>query len=149
MEEVLRSLGGLMLRAIPTLLLVIFLHFYLKRMYFRPMEKVLKERFEATEGARKLAAESVALASEKAAEYEQALRTARAEIYREQEQFREQLREKHDQAVREARASAGDMVKQAQQEIAGEAAIARRSLEEQTGVLAERIADVVMRRRPV
>jgi F-type H+-transporting ATPase subunit b len=138
-----------MLRAIPTLLLVIFLHFYLKRMYFRPMEKVLKERFDATEGARKLAAESVALASEKAAEYEQALRAARAEIYREQEQFRLQLREEHAQAVREARASAGDMVKQAQQEIAGEAAIAKRSLEEQTGVLAERIADVVMRRRPV
>ena len=149
MEEVLRSLGGLMLKAIPTLLLVILLHFYLKRMYFRPMEKVLQRRYDATEGARKLADQSLARAAGKAAEYEQALRSARADIYREQEEFRQQMRKEHAEAVAQARASAGAMVKQAQADIAAEVAVARQSIEQQTAPLAGRIVETILRRRLV
>jgi len=55
---------------VPTFLLVIFLHFYLKSMFFNPLEKVLKQRYEATEGSRKLAAESLERAAAKTADYE-------------------------------------------------------------------------------
>ena len=72
------ALSGILLRAIPTFLLVVFLHFYLKYMFFKPLDKVLHARYEATEGARLRAAESLEKAAAKTAEYEAAMRTARA-----------------------------------------------------------------------
>ena len=76
MDETLRALGGILLRAIPTFVLVVLLHFYLKFIFFKPLQKVLRQRYEATQGARKLAESSLAKAAEKAAEYEAALRAA-------------------------------------------------------------------------
>ena len=69
MDAILRDLSGILLRAVPTFLLVIFLHFYLKSVFFGPMQQVLRKRYEATEGARKLADESLARAAQKTAEY--------------------------------------------------------------------------------
>ena len=48
----LHALGGILLRAVPTFLLIILLHFYLKSIFFKPLERVLEARSEATEGAR-------------------------------------------------------------------------------------------------
>src|SRR5229473_1372323 len=79
MDETLRQLGGILLRAVPTFLLVLLLHLYLKFIFFKPLQQVLRQRYEATEGARRLAEASLAKASEKAAEYEAAIRQARAE----------------------------------------------------------------------
>lgn len=148
MEEVLRSLGGLLLQAVPTLVLVVLLHFYLKKIYFQPMERVLQERYKATEGARKIAEESLAKASEKAAEYEGGLRAARSELYREQEDFRRKLRQEHDRAVKEAREKAGAMVKEATGRLEGEAGAAKEALRQHAGALASEIVDTVLRRRP-
>jgi hypothetical protein len=39
--------------------------FYLKYMFFKPLEKVLQQRYDATEGARKRAAEALELAAAK------------------------------------------------------------------------------------
>ncbi len=148
MDEVLRSLGGLLLQAVPTFLLVIFLHFYLKRVFFRPMAKVLAERYDATEGARKTAEESLAKATEKAAEYEAALRSARADIYKEQEEFRKKLRDEQAAAIQDARASAAATVKAASQQLAAELAAAKQSLTPQTETLAGQIVQAVLQRRP-
>src|SRR5260221_508016 len=106
MDETLRQLGGILLRAVPTFLLVVLLHFYLKFIFFKPLGRILRQRYEATEGARKLAEASLAKAAEKAAEYEAALRAARAETYKELEQLRRQLQDDRAVAVREARAGA-------------------------------------------
>src|SRR5690349_24951526 len=93
MEETLHQLGGILLRALPTFVLVILLTFYLKAVFFKPLEKVLHERYEATEGARKRAQESLDLAARKTAEYEAAMRAARAKVYQAQEQLHKQLAE--------------------------------------------------------
>src|SRR5215813_5387817 len=106
MDETLRQLGGILLRAVPTFIIVVLLHFYLKIIFFKPLQQVLRQRYEATEGARKLAEASLAKASEKAAEYEAALRAARAETYKELEQLRRRLQDDRAVAVRQARASA-------------------------------------------
>ena len=50
MEETLRALGGILLKAVPTFILVILLHFYLKFIFFKPLQRVLRLRYEATEG---------------------------------------------------------------------------------------------------
>jgi F-type H+-transporting ATPase subunit b len=149
MDEVLRSLGGLLLKAVPTFLLIVLLHFYLKRVYFGPMSRVLSERYDATEGARKLAEESLARASEKATEYEAALRSARADIYREQEEFRQAMRDEHTRAVQDARQGAEAMVKEANRQLAGELENAKRTLALQTESLANQIAETVLHRRAV
>jgi len=147
MDEVLRSLGGLLLKAIPTFLLVGLLYFYLKRVYFRPMGRVLAERYDATEGARKLAEESLAKASGKAAEYEAGLRSAREDIYREQEEFRQKLRQDYTQAIHEAKQSAEAVVKEARRQLEGELAHAQQVLAGRAGSLADEIVESVLHRR--
>ena len=147
MDQILHALGGLLLRALPTFLLVLLLHFYLKRVFYRPLEKVLDERYKATEGARKLAHDSMEAAARKAAECESAIRDARGEIYREQEEAREKWRQEHAAAVEEARRGAKAQVGQAKAELAGGVAEARRTLEAEGEALAGRIADSILRGR--
>src|ERR1051325_10595213 len=113
MEETLHQLGGILLRAIPTFIIVVLLHFYLKFIFFSPLQQVLRQRYEATEGARKQAESSLAKASGKAAEYEAAVRQARADTYRELEQMRRQLQDERAAGVKEARARAEASVAQA------------------------------------
>ncbi|MGA2436479.1 MAG: ATP synthase F0 subunit B [Bryobacteraceae bacterium] len=144
MDEVLRSVSGLLLKAIPTFIIVVFLHFYLKRVYFRPMERLLAERRASTEGTRELAEQSLANASRKTADYEAALSAARAEIYREQEQFREKLREEHARALSEAKLSAEATLKEAHQQIAAELAAAQKTLDARTEALAGEIVRTIL-----
>src|SRR4051812_28044838 len=99
MDVILHQLGQLLLKAVPTFILVVLLQFYLKRVFFKPLEKVLHQRYEATEGARKAADESLARASAKAAEYEAAMRAARSEVYKAQEQLHKELQERETAQV--------------------------------------------------
>ena len=147
MDEVLRALGGLLLKAIPTFLLVVALHFYLKRVYFRPMARVLAERYDATEGARKLAEETLAKASAKTAEYETALRSARSDIYREQEELRKKLREDQAKAIQQARQSAEASVKHASRKLADELESAKQTLALRVDSLANEIVQSILHRR--
>jgi F-type H+-transporting ATPase subunit b len=140
MEATLQALGGILLRAVPTFLLVLFLHFYLKKVFFQPLEKVLAERDAATTGARKRAEESLARADKLASEHEDAIRKARAEIYREQEEVRRQWRNEQAEAVKAAKKSAGEQVAAGKADLAGELEAARRSLQAESEALASQIA---------
>ncbi len=116
-----------MLYGLPTSFLVILLCIYLKVMYFKPFQKMLAARYEATEGARKAAEESLARANAKAAEFDAALQKAPQQIYTEQEQS---TKKPHDQQAAEAesaRHAAEERLNQARQELAAEAAAARAS----------------------
>src|SRR5690242_18118452 len=117
MEETLHALGGILLRAIPTFVLVILLNLFLKYSFFRPLERILKARYDATEGARQRAVETVARAEAKAAEYEAALHSARAEIYREQEQLHLRLEQERKAEVQGARAGAEQAIRRARAEL--------------------------------
>ena len=147
MEETLHQLGGILLRAVPTFIIVVLLHFYLKFVFFKPLQQVLRQRYEATEGARKLAEASLLNASEKAAQYEVALRSARAETYKELEQLRRTLQDDRAAGVKEARASAEAAVAQAKAALALEVAGLKKDLEAETGALADRIAGKLLRGR--
>src|SRR5450759_4247310 len=46
MDQTLHALGVLFLKALPTFILVLLLHFYLKRMFFAPLQRALKRREE-------------------------------------------------------------------------------------------------------
>jgi F-type H+-transporting ATPase subunit b len=147
MDQTLHALGGLFLKALPTFILVLLLHFYLKRMFFAPLQRALKAREEATEGARKLAESALANAEKRAAEYDAALKAARAELAREQERNRNQWRAESAAAAGEAKKNAHAVVKQAREEIVAEAAAARQSLAVESQSLAADIARSILERR--
>lgn len=148
MEATLNALGGILLNAIPTFLLIILLHFYLKATFFKPMEKVLHEREEATTGARKNAEAALARAEQKTREYEDALRAARNEIYKEQEQMRRQWQQEQDKLVAGAQARARELVASATRQIEVEAAAAKQTLTEDSRALAAQITKIILERRP-
>ena len=103
MDAILQALGGLLLKAVPTFVLVVLLTIYLKHIFFKPLERVLDERYRATEGARKLAEQSLEKAAAKTAEYDAALRHARAEVYQAQEELHRRLAAERAEQVRQAR----------------------------------------------
>ncbi|HUB34205.1 MAG TPA: ATP synthase F0 subunit B [Bryobacteraceae bacterium] len=146
MDVILRQLGELLLRAIPTFLLVVFLSYYLKFVFIRPLEKVLRQRYDATEGARKLAEEMLQRAAAKMDEYDAALRAARAEVYDEQERLHKRLQSEAAGQIAEARHRTEATIEEARQQIAHEAEVARASLERESDALADQIADAILRR---
>ena len=146
MEEILHALSGILLRAIPTLLLVILLHFYLKYMFFKPLDKVLQARYDATEGARKRAAESLEQAAARTAEYEAALRTARAEVYQSQEQLHRRLQAEQTTQTQAAREQAEAAVREAKSQLAAEIEQAKTALAAESDALANQIAEAILSR---
>jgi F-type H+-transporting ATPase subunit b len=146
MEVILRQLGELLQKAIPTFLLVIFLSYYLKFVFFRPLEKVLRQRYDATEGARKLAEETLQRAEARMAEYEAALRAARVEVYGEQERLHKRLQDEAAGHIAEARRCTEAAIEEVRHQIAHEADAARASLERESDALADQIADAILRR---
>jgi F-type H+-transporting ATPase subunit b len=146
MDAMLHALGGILLRAVPTFLLVIVLHFYLKGIFFKPMEKVLQQRYEATEGARKSAEQSLQQAAAKTASYEAQLRAAKAAMYQAQEQLHKQLQERETAAVADARTRADAAVKLAKAQLAADVEAAKASLAGDSESLANQIAETILRR---
>jgi F-type H+-transporting ATPase subunit b len=144
MDDTLRALGGILLRAVPTFLLVVILYFYLKKMFFQPMERMLRQRFELTEGARKLAEQALARASARTSEYEAALRAARSEIYQAQEQFYKQLQDSQSAQIAAARQSAEAAVHSAKAQLARDVEAAKLSLAQASELLAAEIADSIL-----
>ncbi|HXP88948.1 MAG TPA: hypothetical protein VN841_29780 [Bryobacteraceae bacterium] len=147
MEQTLEALGGILLKAIPTACILLLLLFYFKAMLFGPLDKVLKQRQELTEGARKIAEQSLAAAEQKTREYEAKFREARSAVYKDQEETRRQwLADQAGQAA-QARADADNTVAKARDGIATEMAAARQNLLASSEQLADQIATALTGRK--
>ena len=146
MDVILHQLGQLLLKAVPTFILVVLLQFYLKRVFFKPLEKILKQRYDATEGAKKAAEESLQRAAAKAAEYEAAMRAARTDVYQSQEQFHRELQEREAAQILEARQRADATIQAARADLQKDVEAAKESLRADSEALANRIADTILRR---
>jgi F-type H+-transporting ATPase subunit b len=147
MEATLHQLGGILLNALPTFLLVIVLHYYLKFMFFKPLEKTLKERYAATEGARKMAAESLERAERKTALYGEAMRAERTKIYQEAERIHKREQEEEDASLAAEKKAAEEHVREAKAQLARELEAAKASLAATSEALANEIADSILRGR--
>lgn len=145
MDVILHQLAELLLKAIPTFILVLVLHFYLKYVFFKPLGAVLQKRFEATEGARQLAEQTMQQADAKTKEYEAALRAARSEVYQAQEQLHKRLQERESAELAAARQQAEAVIQQAKAELAKDVDAAKHSLAAQTEMLSSQIAQAVLR----
>ena len=146
MDATLHALGEILLNAVPTVLLVVVLHFYLKYVFFNPLNKVLEERYNATDGMRRLAAETLEKAKAKTAQYETRLRAARTEVYQAQERHYREMQERHAAQLAEARHHAQQLLRNAQEQIGQEADRAKTALERESDALAAQIAEAVFQR---
>ena len=146
MDATLRALGEILLKAVPTFFLVLLLYAYLTRMFFRPLERVLQRRYEANEGARKLAEESQARATAKMAEYEAAMRAERGEVYQELGKLRAQLQAERNAALEAARKQAETQITVAKAGLESEVASLKQDLAAQSDLLAAQITESILRR---
>jgi F-type H+-transporting ATPase subunit b len=132
---------------LPTFFIVLLLHFYLKQVFFKPLAKVLADRYEATAGARRQADEALAAAASKAAAYEEQIRLARNEIYREQEEQRRRWLDDQATQLAGARNNAQLLVSQARQQLSEQAEETRRQLAAGTQALADQITGAILEER--
>ena len=147
METTVQALGGILLKAIPTIVLLLIVHLYLKRMFFGPLREVLAKRREATEGARQEAEALVAKAAERAAAVEAELRKAREAIYQEQEEARRRWIGEQTARLEEARRGSRELIHHAKQQLDDEVAAAKRELTGVTTALADQIARSLLERK--
>ncbi|HEV8384657.1 MAG TPA: ATP synthase F0 subunit B, partial [Candidatus Acidoferrales bacterium] len=130
--ELLHQLGEFVLQAVPTAIVVFLFYVFLKANFFRPLEKVMAQRSERIDGARKQAEAGQAAAQEKFRTYQEALKKARAEVYAEQEAARRAVLEERSALLRDTRNRANEKIRAAKENIAGEIAAARGQLEQDT-----------------
>ncbi len=149
MEATLQALAGILLKAIPTVVLLLVVHFYLKWMFFRPLGAVLAKRRAATEGVQQAAQALLAKANEQANSIEAQLRAAREEIYQEQEESRRRWITDQTQRLEEARHQTRELIHQSKLQLETETAAAKRELAATADSLADQIARSLLERRPL
>jgi len=147
MEATLQQLGGILLKAIPTVILLLIVYAYLKWTFFRPLEKVLAERKAATEGTRQRADQLLAKAEQTQTAIEAALRKAREEVYHEQEEARRRWTSDQAAQLEKARHDSREMIHQAHTQLETEIAAAKRELAGTAESLAEQIARTLLERK--
>lgn len=133
-----------MLEAAPTVLLFILLVLAYQFLIQRPLSRILAERRARTSGAVEEAHKAIARAEQRAKEYAEKLRQARAEIFKAREQRIQQWAAERDAAVEEARKAAGQRVAQAKAGIDAEAATARQTIQASSGELANQVVRAVL-----
>jgi F-type H+-transporting ATPase subunit b len=144
MNEMVNQLGGLVLGAVPTMVLMLLLVVSYGLLVRRPMDCVLHQRRERTSGAVEQANAAMAQAENRTAEYEDKLRKARAEILATREEKLKQWSVQRDQALAEARAATLEKVKAAKGEIEQSVASARLQIDGTSAELSEQVLRAVM-----
>lgn len=144
MDETLRQIGGLLLGAIPTVIVFLLLYGLYTVLVHKPLTRVLAERRARTLGAIEKARADVASAEARTAEYEQKLREARLALFKVQEARRAQASSARSAALAEAREKANVQIEQARAAIETEKATAKTLLQNEAGRLATEIVRVVL-----
>jgi F-type H+-transporting ATPase subunit b len=145
MDEILRQLGGLLLGAVPTVVLFILLYIAYRNIVHNRLKDVLAERRARTDGAIEKARADVAAADAKTADYEQRLRDAKLALYKAQEQRRQQALERRAKNVAEARAAADAQVRAAKQAMEQDVTAAKGSLQSEAEALANQVIRIILK----
>jgi F-type H+-transporting ATPase subunit b len=144
MNDIIQQVGTLLLGAVPTVLLFIALVLAYQFLIQGPLTRTLAERRARTSGAVEEAHKAIARAEQRAAEYADKLRQARAEIFKTREQRIQQWSAERDAAVNETRKSAGAKVAEAKAAIDAEAETARQAIHSSAGELAGQVVRAIL-----
>ena len=138
------ALADILVKAIPTFILVWILYFYISRVFLKPLEQTLHQRQESTEGLRKAATARITRAEQQTASYQEALRANSAELYRIQEQERQKAMEQRAEILRQARQRAEERLGRAREEIRQDTDQAKGQLERESEQMAQRITRILL-----
>ncbi len=127
-----------------TVIYVAILYVFLSKYFFGPVTRILAERRQAIEGSLEEAASRIEEVEKRTAEYESAVRDARADAYKHQEAIREEALEERAQLLNDARREADQMIEDARRRLEREKAEARKALEGEIDVLAARLSDTLL-----
>jgi len=144
MDEILRQLGGLVLGAVPTMILFILLVIAYGFLVRRPLQRVLAERRSRTSGAVEQAKGAIAAAEAETAAYEEKLRKAKAEIFAARERKLKQWNAEREAVIEQVRQQAQDRILGAKQGIEKSLAEARKQIEVSSSELGSRILAAVL-----
>ncbi len=145
MEETLRQLGQLLLGAIPTMVLLLTLYGLYTFLLHKPLEAVLAERRARTQGAVEKAKADIAMAAQRATEYEERLREARLAVFKALDNRRKQALEARSNAVNAARENAAQQVAAAKAQLEQDTAAARATLGSSSESIANQIIQSVLK----
>jgi len=145
MDKIFSQLTDLVLGAVPTMVILVFLYVFLRIVFFGPLEKLLKERHDATEGRQKEAQKSIAAAEAKAAEYTAAFEQARAGTLRAREAARQDALQARAALVAKTRAAAAERIQAVGAGIESDVSEARQQLGRDSQQLAESITEAILR----
>jgi F-type H+-transporting ATPase subunit b len=144
MDETLQQLGELLLGALPTVILLALLYALYTAIVHKPLQRVLAERRNKTEGAVEKSRADIAAAEARTAEYEQKLREARAAVFRAQEARRQAALQARSNALNEARTRSQAQVQAAKKDIEDDRAVAQAGLQGEVTALAQEIVRRVL-----
>jgi F-type H+-transporting ATPase subunit b len=128
------------------LILFMLFIFVLNRLLFRPVSQVLDERDQSVEGDVNLARAAGRRSERKLAEYEFAIRNARADGYRLMERERAKALQERQALIDDAKSAAASDIERARAEIGNQAKQARTQLEADARMIAERISRTLLGR---
>ncbi|HXC94938.1 MAG TPA: ATP synthase F0 subunit B [Edaphobacter sp.] len=144
MDQILNELGGLVLGAVPTMILFILLVAAYGFLVRRPLDRVLAERRARTSGAIEHAKGAIAKAESETAAYEAKLRAAKAEIFQMRDQKLKQWNAERDAALADVRKHAQARVEGAKDEIEQSAQDARLKIVGLSDELSSRVLKAVL-----
>jgi F-type H+-transporting ATPase subunit b len=146
MEQTLQQLGELLLGSIPTIIIFLILHSYLKAVLYQPLMRVLRERSSRTEGKFDAARSTLTVAEGKASGYEDAIRSTRLDAYRLIDERRKHAMEERATLMARARAEAEKALQSAQEQIAADMVEAKKRLRHEADHIGNEIVETVLRR---
>ena len=120
--------------------------FLLNTLVFKPILRVIDARATAVRGARELAESSAQKAAAAAAEYDQKLNTARAEVYGQMDDMRKAALDKRAELLAGTRATVGQELSAATARVQQESKEARAALDRDASNLAGAIVSRVLGR---
>ena len=144
MDQTLQQLGELLLGAVPTVILVALLYLLYTVIVHKPLQRVLEERRNKTEGAIEKSKADISAADARTSEYEQKLREARAAVFKSQEARRQAAMQARTNAVNAARSKAQAQVQAAKAAIENDRAGAEKGLQGEAAALAQEIVRRVL-----
>lgn len=144
MDQILNELGGLVLGAVPTMILFIFLVMAYGLLVRRPLDRILSERHARTIGAMEQAKGAIAAAEAETGAYEEKLRKAKSALFEARERRMKQWAAEREAALNQVRQSALERVASARQGIEQGAVEARTQIESVSADLSSRVLTAVL-----
>ena len=133
------------LSIVVVMILVWSLYFVLKKSFFDPINQILLQRDSEIAGAQQEAKDKLAQADQKSRAYQDALKAARLESYRQQETLRAEASKHRFETLAETRHQAEKIVQAAKEEIEGQVVTAKRTLESEVQSIADGIVKTILR----